>query len=183
MTKEDFDKLVGNVNEKKTSMTNIECGFPEYKVRKKPKPKKRYVKTASLIKFNADYQVWYYSTRTIQDKHQLQSTFSDDSANALTKAIVAWYAMNNGYATRRNTQGTYSVALGKYIRSGATNGAEDCDGTLNGINVKWEVKFSRDKQRPAQIAYQAQIERAGGIYKTTKTFDDFLEQAKVIYNL
>lgn len=159
-------------------MTNAEIGIPEYKVRKAPKPKKRYIKPESLVKFNEQYQRWYYSTRHIQGNHQLKSVFADDTANGLQKAIQAWYGMMGGYATRRNTTGTYSQRLGKYIRSGATNGAEDVDGTLKGLNIKWEVKIGRDKQRPAQIEYQRMIESAGGIYKIVKTFDEFLELIK-----
>jgi len=183
MTKEDFDKLVGNINEKKTSMTNAEIGIPEYSIRKVPKKKKPYKKSQSLYDLDIAYQTWWYSNKHIEGSLQVKSGFSDNKANDLQKAIQAWYFMNGGYATRRNTQGTYSVALGKYIRSGATNGAEDVDGTLKGLNVKVEVKIGSDKQRPAQIAYQAQIERAGGKYIIVKCFDSFLEQAKIIYNL
>ena len=178
MTKEDFDKLVGNVNEKKTSMTNAEIGIPEYKVRKKPKPKKRYVKPESLIKFNADYQVWYYSTRTIQDKHQLQSTFSDDSANALTKAIVAYITMNSGFAARINSTGTYSVAQGRFIRSGSTAGMADVNAIVKGRSLQFEVKYGADKIRSSQSLVKAACEKAGGLYFLTHNFDEFLEQIK-----
>ena len=178
MTEQQYKELVDNVDGKSP---NAKFGFPEYTVKKKPKPKKPYKKPQSLYDLDKDYQIWWYKNKHIVEALQVKSGFSDRKANELQKAMQAWYFMNGGFATRRNTQGTYSVALGKYIRSGATNGAEDVDGTLKGINVKWEVKIGKDTQRPAQIAYQLQIERAGGIYKITKTFDDFLEQANKIY--
>lgn len=156
--------------------TNAECGFPEYAVRKKPKPKKRYIKPESLIKFNEQYQRWYYSTRHIQVNHQMKSAFSDDSANNLTKAIVAYITMIGGFAARINSTGTYSVAQKRFIRSGSTKGMADVNAVIRGLSVQFEVKFGKDKIRASQSLVKEATERAGGAYYLTHTFDEFLSQ-------
>lgn len=39
--------------------------------------------------------------------------------------------------------------------------------------MKIEVKHGRDRQSEAQKKYQADIEKAGGVYYVAKTFDEF----------
>lgn len=161
--------------------TNAEMGFPEYTIHKKRK-KSTYVKPQSIKQLEIDYKEWHYSkSKYIDVSDGVDFKFSDKNTNELTKSIMGWFKCNGGYATRRNTQGTYSVSLGRYIYSGATKGAEDVDGTLNSINVKIEIKYGKDRQRPAQIEYQKMIEGAGGKYIIVKNYDGFLKQIRAIY--
>ena len=47
-----------------------------------------------------------------------------------------------------------------------------------GRSVKIEVKIGKDKQSDAQKAYQADVEKAMGIYYIAKDFDTFYEWYK-----
>lgn len=162
---------------KPRTISNADLGIPEYKVRKKPKKKTViYKKPESVIRFEIQHQAWMYRNSKSTRATWVYGKFTDNSANGLTKLICEWFRVNGGFASRRNTMGTYSQRLGRYIKSGSTNGAEDVDGTINGVNVKIEVKISKDKQRPAQIAYQKMIEDSGGTYIIVKSFDGFLSE-------
>ena len=118
----------------------------------------------------------------------IKTKFSDSTANGLTKAIIRWLELNGHQAERINTQGTFikgktiGVGMygikqlqGKYIPSGSTRGSADISATINGRSVKIEVK-QKDKQSPAQVAYQQAIEKAGGLYWLVRTFDEFIEK-------
>jgi hypothetical protein len=120
--------------------------------------------------------------------YPVATVHKDNSANSLTKAIVRWIELHNGQAERINTQGTFikgktiGVGMygikqlqGKYIPSGSTRGSADISATINGRSVKIEVK-QKDKQSPAQVAYQQAIEKAGGLYWLVRTFDEFIEK-------
>jgi len=162
------------------NISNVELGIPEFTVRKKPKPKAKYTKPESLIQLQIDYQAYRYKGKEhlFPPEHQVTYKFSDNSTNDLTKSIIAWLECHGHFGSRRNTQGTWSVALNRYIRSGSTKGAEDIDITIHGVNIKGEVKFGKDKIRKDQVTYREKIESAGGHYEIFKTFDGFLEQIK-----
>lgn len=165
---------------KPRTISNADLGIPEYQVRKKPKPKPKYVKSESLKQLQIDYQNFKYKGKEdlFPPEYRLNYKFSDNSTNELTKSIIAWLECHGHFGSRRNTQGTWSVALGRFIKSGSTKGAEDIDITIFGVNIKGEVKFGKDKVRKDQITYRAKIEAAGGHYEIFKTFDGFLEQIK-----
>jgi len=63
-----------------------------------------------------------------------------------------------------------------YIRSGSTKGAADISAIVNGKAIEIEIKFGKDKLRPAQIEYQKSVEAAGGVYFVAKSFDGFLSE-------
>jgi len=105
-----------------------------------------------------------------------KTLFRDDSANGLTRCIIAWLELHGHFAGRVNTTGTYNAKLGKYIHSGARKGMSDITSVINGIHVSIEVKHGRDLMRPEQIRVKNEIERAGGVYIVARSFDDFLEQ-------
>jgi hypothetical protein len=66
----------------------------------------------------------------------------------------------------------------KWVKSNMKKGSADISATINGRAVKIEVKIGKDRQSEAQKNYQAEIERAGGIYFIAKSFDDFLDKLK-----
>lgn len=112
--------------------------------------------------------------------------FKDNTANGLTKAVIAYIRLMGGQAERISTQGTYiqgkevSVGFygvkrtkGKYIPSQGVKGSADISSTIRGLSVKWEVKM-KDKQSEYQKQYQADIERAGGKYFIIHNFEEFI---------
>jgi len=150
--------------------------LPETKPRKVRKAS--YRKPESIKQFEKQYQAWNYKGRehNFPPEHQIKPSFRDDRANDLTKLVCAWLKMNGYFAARVNTTGTYNAKLGKFIRSGSTNGMADITSVINGKHVSIEIKAGKDKPRPDQLNIQEQVEAAGGIYIFVHSFDDFLEQ-------
>ena len=124
-----------------------------------------------------------------------KEAFSDKTANKLTKAIITFIKLHGGQAERISNMGryiddskvvsdvlgrTYKIGTGKYIKGSGTNGTADISATINGKSVKIEVKIGADRQSEAQKKYQADIERAGGVYFISKTWEDFLNNYKTI---
>ena len=120
-------------------------------------------------------------------KDMLPRTYTDKTANGLTKMIIDWINYNGGQAERINTTGrlikakTYKDVMGitktigqdKWIKGTGTLGSADISATIQGKSVKIEVKIGRDKQSDVQKQYQEAIEKAGGIYYIAKNFDTF----------
>ena len=116
--------------------------------------------------------------------------YSDETANKMTVAIIAWIRLNGGQAERISITGrpidrrrTYTDVLGHtrqigsidWIKPTMTKGTADISATIKGRSVKIEVKAGRDRQRPAQKEYQKSIEAAGGIYFIATGFDMFYD--------
>ena len=121
--------------------------------------------------------------------HIVKPTFRDDTANGLTKCIIAHIQLHGGQAERISTTGrpidrreTFTDVLGrtrtigsmKWIPGTSTRGSADISATIQGISVKIEVKIGRDRQSEAQKNYQKSIEQAGGEYFIARDFDEFL---------
>lgn len=113
----------------------------------------------------------------------------DDTANGLTRCIIAYIKYKGGQAERINTTGIpiderrqvtdvlgHSRTIGniEWRTGGGTNGSADISATIRGRSVKIEVKIGRDRQSEAQKAYQKQVETAGGIYYIAHDFTSFL---------
>ena len=113
-------------------------------------------------------------------------TWSDNSANGLTKCVIDIINYEGYQAERISTQGTYVEGAkikvgenerqlkGKYIPTQGTKGSADISATIRGRSVKIEIK-QKDKQSEVQKQYQESIERAGGIYIIVRNFDEFVE--------
>ena len=114
---------------------------------------------------------------------------NDNSANGLTKCVVAYLNAIGYQAERISNQGQYRdtskevtdilgrkmrIGSGTWTKGSGTNGTADISATIRGRSVKIEVKFGTDRQSEAQRVYQANIEQAGGIYWIVRTFDDFM---------
>ena len=149
------------------------------KAETKKKPKQRYVKPQSLKQLEALHfkakQAKYPGNPAV-----IKPTYRDDSANELTRSIIAWLKLNGYFAARINTTGIYDAKLGKYRPSGARKGIADIQSVINGKHVSIEIKKGHDKLRPAQEKVKAEVEAAGGRYLVVHNFDDFLEQIKQI---
>ncbi len=118
-----------------------------------------------------------------------KTTFTDKTANGLTKCIVSWLNLNGWQAERISTTGRYidnskivtdvlgnrkKIGSGKYIKGSGTNGSADISATIKGRSIKIEVKIGKDKQSDAQKKYQEMIEKAGGVYFIATDFDEFM---------
>jgi hypothetical protein len=108
-------------------------------------------------------------------KDMTPKTYTDKTANGLTKMIIDWINYNGGQAERISTTGRYLVAQRKWIKGTGTKGSADISATIQGKSVKIEVKIGKDKMSEDQHKYQESIEKAGGIYYIAKDFDSFYE--------
>lgn len=116
--------------------------------------------------------------------------FSDNSANNLTKAIIAYSKLKDWFAERQSSEGRYrkgkefTDVMGKKREIGAVwlpgqgKGKADIKAVIKGRSIEIEVKHGNDRMRPEQLEYKAKIERAGGVYLVVKTWDDFIFQIK-----
>lgn len=116
--------------------------------------------------------------------------WSEKNANELTKTVIDFLQLSGMQAERISNEGrvidnrkTVTDVLGqrrtvgsvKRIKSSMTKGTADISATIFGRSVKIEIKYGKDRQSEAQKKYQADIERAGGIYIIVKEFDKFVE--------
>jgi hypothetical protein len=118
-----------------------------------------------------------------------KTDWTDNSANALTKCVIAWIQFNGGQAERISSQGQYREGAkiqvgsgimahtkqlpGKWTPGQSTKGTADISATIRGRSVKIEIK-QKDKQSEAQKQYQQAIENAGGVYIIVRDFDTFV---------
>lgn len=102
--------------------------------------------------------------------------------NQLQGDIIDYVKRLGGYAFRVNTMGTYSEALGKYIKNGGTKGTSDIIICFDGLLIACEVKRGKDRQRPEQIKFQQMIEQAKGRYIIASDIESFKLQIHNIIN-
>lgn len=119
-----------------------------------------------------------------------KTDWKDNSANSLTKCVIAWIQFMGGQAERISSQGQYREGAkipvgsgimahtkqlpGKWTPGQSTKGTADISATIRGRSVKIEIK-QKDKQSEAQKQYQQAIENAGGVYIIVRDFDSFVE--------
>ena len=117
-------------------------------------------------------------------------SFTDKSANELTKAILAWFELKGIEAWRQNSTGRYvqekrqtnvlghSVVTqkGRYIPSAGGKGSGDIQAILppHGRVLNIEVKIGRDRLRDSQIKFKDRIEKMGGLYLVIRSWDEFI---------
>lgn len=120
-----------------------------------------------------------------------KKTFSDKTANDLTKAVLAFFKYRNIKAWRQASEGRFiqpehvhnvigqriTIAKGRFIPRGkASKGIGDITAIVNGMFTSWEVKTGKDRQRDDQKTFQAELEASGGKYFLIKTWGDFYFQ-------
>lgn len=113
----------------------------------------------------------------------------DDTANGLTRCIIAYILSKGGQAERINSMGIpidtrqqvtdimghhRTIGCKRWRRSGSTRGSADISATIRGRSVKIEVKAGKDRQSSAQRHYQASVEQAGGLYYIAHNFTSFV---------
>jgi hypothetical protein len=117
--------------------------------------------------------------------------FSATKTNSLTKIVQHFLRLKGHHCERTGNEGrvidqrqTYidSVGISRTIgivlrvKSSGMRGTSDLKAIIDGKFVAIEIKNSltRDRQRPDQKLYQAEIEAAGGIYYIVTSFATFL---------
>ena len=110
-------------------------------------------------------------------------------ANGLTQAIVKFLQLSGWQAERISVTGRMiderkivtdvighqrQIGSVKWIPPSMTKGSADISATIAGRSVKIEVKIGSDRQRPEQVRYQEQVERAGGVYVIARDLDSFV---------
>ena len=128
------------------------------------------------------------STTKMPPNYVPKTTFTDKTANGLTKCITTFLNLKGHQAERINTMGrvidntkfvtdsvgfTRRIGSTKYIPTTGTKGSADISATINGRSVKIEIKM-KDVQSDNQKKYQADIERAGGVYFIARNWEQFL---------
>ncbi len=115
-------------------------------------------------------------------------SYSDKTANGLTKCIIDFINLSGGQAERISNTGrqidnritvldvigrSKTIGSMEWVRGTGKNGTADISATIKGRSVKVEVKIGRDKQSQDQKNYQKEVERAGGIYFIARNFESF----------
>lgn len=123
--------------------------------------------------------------------------YSDITANGLTKCVIDFLNYSGFQAERVSSMGRMidktqrvtdilgrerTIGSMQYIKGTTTNGTADISSIIKGKSVKIEIKIGKDIQSQAQKQYQKAVEQAGGIYLTTKSFDEFIEQYEILCN-
>lgn len=123
-------------------------------------------------------------------------SYSDKSANGLTKCIIDWLQLNGHQAERINTMGVARVEKGitdevfnrgtpqkiTWTKGTGTKGSADISATINGFSVKIEVKYGKDKQSDHQKKYEETVKSAGGVYYIARDFDSFYDWYELLIN-
>jgi hypothetical protein len=143
------------------------------KVSKKP----RYKKPPEVKQLEQDYFEWFYREKqNIPGHARVFNKFRDDTANALTKCIIAYIRTLGGFASRINTTGMYRADIKKFVRTTQRKGLADVRGLINGKSVDIEVKIGKDRMSPEQKQVKSEVEQAGGIYIIARNFAQFKKE-------
>lgn len=104
-----------------------------------------------------------------------RAKFNDQSTNALTTAILEAFKVHGVFATRLDSKGTYSAALGRFIPSRQRKGLPDVSAILGGRSIYVEVKCAatRDRIRPEQETTIADLRRSGADVYIAEDFEGF----------
>lgn len=131
-----------------------------------------------------------YAGSSIPEHAWVKTSFSDGSANELTKAVLAYLSLKGHYARRLSSEGRYRPGkefedvlghkkqLGGQWIAGSNTGMADIFVVLNpsGRFLGVEVKYGKDRQGPDQKEFEDEVKNAGGLYILIRTWDDFYFQ-------
>lgn len=146
----------------------------------------------TLKEFEQAYHSFKYSESTVPEHAQPRKKFSDKKANDLTKLVLAYFEFKKVKAWRQSSEGRYiqgrhytdwqgrkGQEKGMFIpRSKAAVGIGDVsfvisNGPHKGRFGSCEIKIGKDRQRPEQKQFQAEIEASGAIYFIAKDWESF----------
>lgn len=146
--------------------------LPETVIRKKARPAYRKPEAIRQLEALADEEARRRHP-SIDKRYLAPRLFRDDSANDLTKCIVAYITLKGGFASRINTTGVYRSKLKRYTPTAQKKGIADVIGTYKGKSLQIEVKYGRDKQSQDQRRVEQEQRQAGGLYYLARDFTSF----------
>jgi hypothetical protein len=127
---------------------------------------------------------------TLPEHARFVRSYNLRTANGLTRAICDYIRLKGGQAERINCTGrpidntkVITDVLGdsrrigsvKWIPTSGQKGTADISATILGRSIKIEIKIGNDRQSEDQKRYQAEIERAGGLYWLIHTWPEFIK--------
>ena len=89
------------------------------------------------------------------------------------KAILQYLEAKRIFHYRNNT-GAVKTESGRFIRFGNV-GSPDIIAVVKGTYIGIEVKDIKGKLSPSQIAFQKELEKAGGIYIVARDIDTIMD--------
>jgi hypothetical protein len=118
--------------------------------------------------------------------------YTDKTANGLTRCIIDFLKFSGHFAERINNTGrpidrrqqvvdvvgrVRTIGTLQWIPGTGTRGTADISAVIRGRAVKIEVKCeaTKDRQSLAQMKYQAEVQKAGGLYVIATSFPQFFE--------
>lgn len=104
---------------------------------------------------------------------RVKSNYTDNSANALTEAVLACLELHSCYGVRINTQGQYNEKLGRRTLSTTRKGTADIHACVLGRHLSIEIKFDRDALSDAQRETGRDVEESGGLYFVARNYAAF----------
>ena len=160
----------------------------------KDSKKPAYRKPQAVRELEDAYTAYHYRRHaSIPPESRVKFKYRDDTANGLTKCIIAYLRLHDCQAERINTTGipvdnrrTVTDILGnarvygsiEWRPSTSPRGSADISAIIAGRAVKIEVKIGRDRQSEYQRQYQRDVEAAGGVYYIARDFASFVEFTK-----
>jgi len=110
---------------------------------------------------------------SLPDPARVAPTYTDKTANGLTKCILEYLRLKGAFVSRLNNQGVYDKKLQRYRKGMNRRGLPDILATFNGKSLFIEVKAGRDKLSEYQETIKQEQEQSGGIYYTAHNFSSF----------
>lgn len=123
-------------------------------------------------------------TQKFPENAKIKTTqfFSGKKTNLLTGICVYWLRSEGYFAQRNNTTGTprkMPDGSVKWTPATGMKGSSDIVAIGNGGRSLFvEIKYGRDRVRPAQEKFQEAVTAQGADYVIVKRFDDLIEYLK-----
>lgn len=137
---------------------------------------------------NLKYQQDRKNRPSIPEYAVPRSTFTDKTANGLTKAIKTFCDIKGIFCQRTGNEGRYRpgqsvvdaigrtrIMKGTWL-PGLNNGQADLTLVFSGRYIAIEVKIGKDRQSQDQKDFEKSILTSGGHYWIVKSWADFYEK-------
>jgi hypothetical protein len=155
--------------------------------------KKKHTPKSKAVKDLENLALQSLQRRYPNNPYPPQPKYQDNTSNGLTKCVIDFITLNGFQAERINSIGrsidtteTVIDVIGRarqignvsWIKGSSTNGTADISSIILGRSIKIEIKCKAtgdNYQSKDKIAYQKEIEAAGGVYVIARTFEGFKE--------
>lgn len=137
---------------------------------------------------NLKYQYDIKKSPSVPEYAVPRYTFTDKTANGLTKAIKTFCDIKGIFCQRTGNEGRYRpgqsvvdaigrtrIMKGTWL-PGLNNGQADVTLLLDGRYVAVEIKIGKDRQSQDQKDFEKSIKSSGGHYWIVRTWQEFYEK-------